>query len=429
MTVSRLPTPTSEPDRTMNPTRFFEAAQPNAARPHAPSSRRGLVLRAALLSAAMLLSGCTTVKGWFQTGDADDNAARNPLELTEFTPSTTVTRMWTAQAGSGEPRLGVTQSPAITGGRVYAAAVEGGVRAFDLQTGDQIWEYRSKRALTGGPGAGDGLVVVGTLDGDLIALDTVTGAEKWTARVNSEVIAAPTIGQGTVIVRSNDGRVTAFDIADGKRRWFWNRDLPSLSIRGNDAPVLGPGYVFVGNDDGTVAALSLIDGRPIWDQAVGQPDGRTELDRMADVDGSPVLDGATLYATSYKKQTLAIDAPSGRPLWAQDHGGPGRIGLAADRIVVSDPTGVVWALDKNGGSALWQQAGLARRNVSGAAVQGDFAVVGDFEGYVHWLRLDNGDFGARVRVARDAIRAAPVVADGVLVVQTASGDLSAWRLQ
>lgn len=390
--------------------------------------RTRVMLRVALLTAVVALSGCSTVKGWFEIGDKATKAATKPAELTDFTPSTTVSRLWTAKAGSSDPLLGVTQGPAIADGRVYAAAIEGGVRAFDLQTGASVWQYKTKMSTSGGPGAGDGMVVVGTLDGDVIALDATTGTEKWTAKVTNEVIAPPTIGQGTVLVRSNDGRVTAFDATSGKRRWFWNHDLPSLTVRGNDAPVLGPGFVFVGNDDGTLVALSLVDGRQLWDQAVGLPDGRTELDRMADVDGSPALDGATLFASSYKKQTVAIDAPSGRALWSQDHGGAGRVGVAGDRVVVADPAGVVWALDKNGGSAMWQQAGLARRTLSGVAVQGDFAVVGDAEGYLHWLRMDNGDLGARVRLGRDPIRAAPAVVDGILVVQTSGGELGAYRL-
>ncbi len=393
------------------------------------TSRAAAVLRIVLLIAMVALSGCSTVKGWFEVGDKGKKAASKPTELTDFTPSVTVSRLWTAKAGSGESRLGLTQAPAIADGRVYAAAVEGGVHAFDLQTGASLWQYKSKQSISGGPGAGEGLVVVGTLDGGVIALDASNGTEKWTAKVNSEIIAAPTIGQSTVVVRSDDGRITAFDAASGERRWFWNHDMPSLTVRGNDAPVLGPGFVFVGNDDGTTVALSLVDGRQLWDQAIGLPDGRTELDRMADVDGSPALDGATLFATSYKKQTVAIDAPSGRPLWSQDHGGAGRVGVASDRVIVADPAGVVWALDKNGGSAMWQQAGLVRRTLSGAAVQGDFAVVGDYDGYLHWLRLDNGDLGARVRVGRDAVRAAPVVVDGVLVVQTIGGNLGAYRLQ
>lgn len=390
--------------------------------------RTSATLRIALLAAVVALSGCTTVKGWF--GDKNDaKAARKPAELVEFTPSATVTRLWSAKAGDGNEKLGLTQGPVVADGRVYAAAIEGGVRAFDLQTGALVWQHKTDLEISGGPGAGEGLVVFGTLDGDVVALDSATGTERWKAKLISEVIAAPAIAQGVVVVRSNDGRVTAFDITDGKRRWFWNRDLPRLTVRGNDAPTFGPGVVFVGNDDGTVASLALTDGRPLWDQAVGQPDGRSELDRMADVDGSPVLDGTTLFASSYKKQTIAIEAPSGRPLWAQDHGGAGRVGLASDRVVVADPAGVVWALDKNGGSAMWQQAGLARRSLSGAAVQGEFAVVGDYDGYLHWLRLDNGDFGARVRAGRDPINAAPVVSDGILLVQTASGDLSAWRVQ
>jgi outer membrane protein assembly factor BamB len=397
--------------------------------PKALSPQSGAVLRVVVLSAVFALSGCSTVKGWFDSADKDGKTKNKPAELTEFTPSTTVSRLWTAKAGSGVPRLGLTQGPVIADGRVYAAAVEGGIRAFDLQTGASAWQYSSKLSISGGPGAGENLVVFGTLDGEVVALDAATGTEKWTAKVTNEIIAAPTIGQSTVLVRSNDGRVTAFDAASGERRWFWNRDLPSLTVRGNDAPALGPGFVFVGNDDGTVAALSLADGRQLWDQAIGLPDGRTELDRMADVDGTPAIDGTTLFATSYKKQTLAIDAPSGRPLWSQEHGGAGRVGVASDRVIVTDPAGVVWALDKNGGSAMWQQAALARRTLSGAVVQGDFAVVGDYDGYLHWLRLDNGDFAARTRVGGDAVRAAPVVVDGVLVVQTAGGDLSAYRLQ
>ena len=393
------------------------------------NSRGSAVLRVALLTAVVALSGCSTVKGWFEVGDKASKAASKPTELTDFTPSTTVSRLWTAKAGSGEPRLGLTQGPFVADGRVFAAAVEGGVRAFDLQTGASVWHYKTDLPISGGPGAGEGLVVVGTLDGDVIALDAATGVEKWTAKLSNEIVAAPAIGQNTVLVRSNDGRITAYDAASGQRRWFWNHDLPSLTVRGNDAPVLGPGFVFVGNDDGTLAALSLADGRPLWDQAIGLPDGRTELDRMADIDGAPALDGTTLFASSYKKQTLAIDAPSGRPLWSQEHGGAGRVGVAADRVVVADPAGVVWALDKNGGSAMWQQPGLTRRTLSGAAVQGEFAVVGDAEGYLHWLRLDNGDFGARMRVGRDPVRAAPVVVDGILVVQTAGGGLSAYRLQ
>lgn len=382
--------------------------------------------RVLILTAAVgLTAGCSTVRGWF---GKDDAKASEPTALADITPSLSVSTLWSEGVGSGGKRMGVRQAPAVEGGRVYAAAIEGGVRALDLQTGQVAWRYASDARLSGGPGVGDGLVVVGGLDGEVIALDAATGAEKWRAKVGNEVIAAPAIGQGRVFVRSNDGRVTAFDAATGERRWFWGRELPSLTVRGNDAPALGPGVIFVGNDDGTVAMLAMDDGRLIWEVPVAQPEGRTELDRMADVDGTPVLEGGTVFATSYKRRTVAIDGPNGRPVWVAENGGAGRPAVAPNQVIVAEANGGVFGLDKQTGAALWQQPGLVRRGVSGAAIAGEHAVVADFEGYVHFLRLDNGAFAARSRAGRDAVLAAPVVADGVVLVQNVDGRLTAFRV-
>lgn len=399
------------------------------------SSNSRIVSRAALvLACVFILGGCTTIKGWF--GGKDDKKAAEPAELTDITPTATVAKMWSVGAGKGEGKIGIRQGPAVADGKVFVAAVTGGVSALDLQTGAVQWNFTPAEVedkpnvrLSGGPGVGSGVVAVGGLDGEVFALDAATGTEKWKGKVGAEVIAAPAIGDGLVIVRSNDGRVTAFDAESGARRWFWQRDLPALTVRGNDAVLLGPGFVFVGNDDGTVAALSASDGRLLWEQAVAQTEGRSELDRMADVDGTPVLDGTTIYATSFKKETMAIDGPTGRPIWQRENGGSGRIGNAPDRVVVADPAGTVWAIDKATGGALWSQPALARRKVTGVAVQGDFAVVGDYDGYVHWLRLSDGAFAARERVGGDEVKAAPVVADGVLLIQNTDGEVTAFRLQ
>lgn len=343
-----------------------------------------------------------------------------------MTPTVTVAKLWSANVGKGEKRLGLQQAPVVDGGRVYAAAVEGGVRAFDLQSGKQAWQYKSDLRLSGGPGAGNGLVVVGTLDGQVIALDAATGAEKWQAKVPNEVIAAPVVGDGVVFVRSNDGRVTALAADTGERRWFWTNELPSLTVRGNAPLVVGPGIVFTAGDDGTVTALSASDGRSMWTQTVGTPEGRSELERMADVDGAPVLEGTTLYATSYKKETVAIEGPSGRPLWTRDNGGVGGLAVTSSAVLVSDPAGTVWALDKYSGSALWSNTTLARRSLTAPTMHGDYAVVGDYDGYLHWLKTDNGEVAARARVGGKAIRGKPVAADGILVVQDVEGGLTAF---
>lgn len=390
--------------------------------------RAGLVL---LLASIVALGGCSTMKGWF-TGK--NGKQLQPAPLVDFTPTAKADRVWAVSVGDGEARLGARQGPAVADGRVYAASTDG-VGAWDLQTGKQAWRFQDKKdkdghrlAIAGSPGVGDGLVVVGGLEGDVLALDAGTGEVKWKAKVGTEVLAAPAVGQGLVLVRSIDGRVTAFDAASGERRWFWEKETPSLTVRGNGSPLMVPGGALVGNDDGTITALSLAGGGQLWEQLVSTGEGRNELDRMADVDGTPVLDGGTIYVTSYKGQTLAIDGPSGRPLWSHDAGGPGSVGVGADRVVVSDPRGTVWALAKADGSALWQQPALARRNLGSAVVQGNYAVVGDVEGYLHWMRLEDGAFAARAHAAGDAIRGQPVVADGLLVVQDTGGGLSAWRI-
>jgi outer membrane protein assembly factor BamB len=394
----------------------------------AAPGRAGLVL---LLAAALAAGGCSTMKGWFTGKNAKLLA---PAELTEFTATAKADRVWSVSAGDGEGRLGSRQGPAVADGRVYASGTDG-IGAWDLQTGKQVWYHEDKKdedghrlGLAGSPGAGDGLVVVGGLEGDLLALDAATGDVKWQAKVGTEVLAAPAVGQGLVLVRSIDGRVTAFDAASGERRWFWEKEAPALTVRGNSSPLLAPGAAFIGNDDGTLSALTISNGAQIWEQLVSTGEGRNELDRMADVDGTPVLDGTTIYVTSYKGQTLSIDGPTGRPLWSHDAGGPGTVGVASDRVVVSDAKGTVWALAKTDGSALWQQPALTRRNLTAAVVQGDYAVVGDIEGYLHWLNLKDGAFAARARAGSDPIRGQPVVADGLLVVETTGGELSAWRI-
>ena len=390
------------------------------------ASHRSLRIAVATALAVTVLSGCTTIKNVFDGRGKDKST--EPTPLVQISPSVSVSKLWSASLGKGEDKLGIGQHPAIVDGRVYAAALEGGVSAFDLRTGQSLWRYASELPLSGGPGAGEGLVAVGSLEGDVIALDAATGAEKWKSKVSNEVIAAPAVAGGLVFVHSNDGRVTALDAATGERRWFYSAEIPALTVRGNGGMTAGPGILFVGNDNGTLTALSMTDGGVIWTTPVAQPDGRSELDRMADVDGPAVLDNTTLYATSYKNHTVAIDGPSGQLMWDRENGGPRGLGLSNSAVVVTDPTGKVWGLDRNSGGSLWQQDGLAYRNTTAPAVQGDYAVVGDLEGVIHWLRLNDGAFAARSSVG-GAVTGQPAVADGILVVQTIEGQLAAFSIQ
>src|SRR5690606_39946921 len=183
----------------------------------------------------------------------------------------------------------------------------------------------------------------------------------------------------------------------------FDRGIPALSVRGNGAPVSDGQLAYLGYDDGTVVALRITDGLVAWTQLVAEPEGRNDLDRMADVDGELALGFSELFATSYAGQTMAISTQNGRPLWNRDIGGYSGLALLGDRVVLSDPAGTVWALDRNTGSALWRQETLARRWLTTPAIQGNYLVVGDLDGYVHWLRSDDG-----VIVGRDRAGKAPI---------------------
>ncbi|PJJ97795.1 outer membrane protein assembly factor BamB [Lysobacteraceae bacterium NML75-0749] len=382
----------------------------------------------AIAVCAVALAGCSTMKGWFSS---KEKKSEKPAELVDFTASVNPQKIWSVNLGKGDAASGARQRPVVDGGRVYAAAAGAGVRALNLDNGQTLWSWsgEKKSRWSGGPGVGDGLVVVGSLDGEVIALDAMNGTERWRSKVNNEVIAAPAIQGGVVMVRSNDGRVTAFDAMSGAERWRWQADMPALTVRGNAGLTLGPGYLFVGNDNGKLVALSVNEGAELWDVTVAQPEGRSELERMNDVDGQPVIDDTLLYVSSFKPRTLAIEAPTGRVLWMQENGGTGGVGLGAYRLAVTDAKDVVWALDRSNGAAMWQQDAFARRKLSAPAVQGDYVVVGDYDGYLHWLRMDDGQLAARSRASRKAITAQPVVDDGMLLVQDSEGTLTAYRLE
>lgn len=389
--------------------------------------RRILLL---IVLATTALAGCTTLKKWFGGKSKKENV-NPPAELVEFSPTVKIRELWSTSLGDGEGRLGLRQKPALADSRVYAADDEGRVYALDAGSGKQLWETETELSLSGGPGTGEGVVVVGGLDGEVIAFDAQSGAEKWKSKITSEVISTPQIASGLVIVRANDGRTFGLDLADGKRKWVYDQPVPTLTVRGNASPIVVDGsFIYLGYDTGSVVALSLADGLRVWEQTVAQPEGRTELDRMNDVDGDLVVADGVIYATSFKGQTVALSAADGRPLWNRDLGSYAGLGLAGERLIAADTAGAVYALDRSGGEAVWKQDKLGWRWLSTPAVQGDYAVVGDLEGYLHWLKLDTGELAARTRVQKSPILATPQVgADGTLYAVTTEGELAAYRIQ
>jgi outer membrane protein assembly factor BamB len=389
--------------------------------------------------------GCSTVKGWI--GGASKSKVNQPTELVKLASPIAVKHLWSTNVGNGEGRRWLRQHPTLDGDRIYAVNDRGELLALDARTGKQLWVANGvavpgraskikfwkretiEAGLSGSPGVGNGLVVVGGRNGEVIAFDAATGAKRWSVKATSEVLSAPYIGASRVVVRSNDGRVFGLDPADGARKWVFDRGLPTLSVRGNASPVGTGGAVFIGYDDGTVVGLREEDGQRLWEQSVAEPEGRSELDRMADVDGEMVIDGDQLYVASYHDKLMALSLSSGQPLWTHDVGSYGGVALAPDRVLLSDKIGNVWAIDRTSGTSLWKQNVLQYRQLTTPVIQGGYAVVGDLEGYLHWLKLDTGDVVGRQRIEKAALRGSPQVSPGgVLYAVSDEGELAAFQL-
>jgi outer membrane protein assembly factor BamB len=389
-----------------------------------------IVLVAALIAA---VSGCTTVKGWLAKAGGSSDNVHDPAELTAVTPSIAVHRVWNRSVGKGERKLGLRDRPVIDGGRVYVEDAYGpGLYALDLNTGRDIWHRDTKLRLTGGPAAGGGVVVAGSVNGDVVAVAADSGAERWRAKLTSEIISTPLITGDAVIVRSGDGKVVALNLADGQRKWAFERPLPNLSLRGNPTPILGGnGLVYLGYEDGMLVALRATDGVKVWEQSVSQAEGRSELDRLSDIDGDVVASPDGIFAASYKGKVGAFNPDNGSPMWTHSLVSYGGLARNGDALYASDASGTVWALDRGSGNALWKQDALGYRWLSSPAVQDGYVVVGDLDGYLHWMKPDTGAIVARDRIGgrKDAIRATPQVsADGVMVAVTTKGRLAAYRI-
>jgi outer membrane protein assembly factor BamB len=383
--------------------------------------RRAAALAAFAVS-VVLLGGCG--------GVSKRENVQPPAELTEFESTLEVQKVWSRSVGGGEARMGLRQRPAYGEGRLYFANVDGDVYALDPQTGRELWKQKFKELrFAGPPGIGEGTLVLPTLDGVVIALNPDSGSERWRASVSSEIIAAPAVGRGLAVVRANDGRLFGFSITDGSRRWVYDRGLPSLTLRGNSPPLIVETAVFAGYDDGMVVALRLDTGTPVWEQVVAVGEGRTDLERMVDVDGDLVFRDGVLHAASYRGQVAAFEAGSARPLWNREMSSYGGLALAPEALIVADDKGNVWSLDPRSGSAMWKQDMLAYRWLTTPAVHAGHAVVGDLEGYLHWISLVDGRLAARARLGKKPLRGTPIVADDLLIATSTKGEIAAFRIR
>jgi outer membrane protein assembly factor BamB len=383
-------------------------------------------LRRPLVALALVsLAACSTIGNTYDRWFGSVPAAK-PAPLVAFKPTAQTRIAW---QGSVSPAERTVFFPALSGSTVYAAGAAGQVVGFDAKTGKPVSRLTVGQRLSGGVAASGSLVLVGTAKGEVLAYEP-DGKQRWKTQLAGEVLAPPAVEGTLVAVRAGDGRIYGLDALTGKQRWVYQRATPALSLRSYSGVVLERGAVFAGFSGGRLVGLNAQTGAVGWDSVVALPRGTTELERVADVMGLPVVDGDRVCAVAYQGRVACFDTQSGTTIWARDMSSVA--GMDADHrgAYITDDKNAVIALDKASGGSLWKQDKLFGRGLSAPLAFGRYVIVGDYEGYVHLLSREDGSFAGRIATDGSAIGAAPLALDGdTVLVQTRNGGVFAIAVQ
>jgi len=380
----------------------------------------GLAGCSALDSAKESIDG---IYDYFSGGE--DNSAP-PTPLVEYHQELEAQVLWKESIGVGADGHTLKLVPAIGGGKVIAADREGVVQGRDARTGSLLWEVETQIPFSAGPSLAAGRIILGSSKAKVVALNSENGEQLWEATVSSEVLAVPVIVRGTVLVRTSAGTVIALDEKTGRRLWSYEHSVPALSIRGTGMPLVVKDHVIVGYDNGKLVALQLSNGKYVWETTIAMPKGRSEIERLVDLDVDPIEIDGIIYIASYNGGISAVSADDGEVLWRNEKISS-YTGLSYDssHLYLSDSIGQVLQIEQSRGAGLWSQKDLNHRKLTAPALYQNYVVVGDFEGYVHWLSTRDGRQLGRIQITDTGIGVKPVVADGIVYVYAKDGTLAA----
>jgi outer membrane protein assembly factor BamB len=356
-----------------------------------------------------------------------DKDPDRPAKLVAFPESLKIQKVWSEKVGGTKVPLRLGLALDVEGDTVYAAGEKGDIAAFKLETGKKEWETRTKLPLGGAVGFGAGKLVVGTTDGDVIALDAQSGQRLWTTNIVAEILAAPAVSPKLALVRGVNGKLHALSMTDGHELWQQQQTVPKLSLRGTASPVIAGDVAVTGFDNGRVVASALSDGGSVWETQLQIPAGKTDIDRLADVDTRAQIIGNDVYLVGFQGKVAMMALDSGQIWWSHDTSSYRGVALDDDTVYVSTADGEVLALKRRTGVEVWRQKALAHRGLSGPTVAGTAIVVADYQGYVHWLDRSSGAVIGRLRVGKVRYTNPPVYADGLLLLLNDRGVIDALR--
>lgn len=375
-----------------------------------------------LILSAFLLTSCGIFSRGAKTG-------LEPVPLQDIEQSVRIKKLWSEDSGDGVGNQYLKLVPALGTDAVYVADYDGKVSAYALDTGKRLWRTKIRENITGATGFGGDSVYVGTLKGGVYAFDASSGEQSWKAEISSEVLAPP-VGDGVVVVaKSTDGKLFGLDATDGEKVWLYQRTVPTLSLRGTSAPVIFQNVVLSGFASGKLTANDLATGRVLWEISVAYPSGRSEIDRLVDVDARPLINNGVLYTAAYQGQVNAISLRTGRKVWTRKVSTFEDMATDGRYLYIVDNDSRVRALDMQTGQPVWTQDALLGRKLTGPAVIGRYIAVIDYEGYVHLLEPSEGNLVGRTKVGGSGALSTPVSDGERLFLLTSKGTLTALSLK
>ena len=388
-----------------------------------PRIIRGFVA-AALLTC---LSACSTVSGWFDFDDEDD--PKQPAELVDFKETVKIKQLWSQGVGNGQGIGFYSIQPVIEGDVIYVAAADGDLEAFDKISGKSLWDVELEVPISGGVGVYEDALLLGSSDGFVLKVDANSGEVLWTSPLSGEVMSVPQSNGQLVLVHTLDGKLQGLDFDNGELVWTYDSNVPVLTLRGSCTPLLNGDDAYIGFANGRVLAFDIATGGIVWEVRVAIPQGRSEIERVVDIDGSMTLVGNELFAASYQGRLAAIDVSEGRKLWQHNVSSFSGVSQGFGNVYVADADGTVYAYQRSGQGERWQQPALAYRGLSRPTPVSSYVAVGDAEGYVHFLSQVDGEFAGRVKADGDGVRADMLAEDNRLYVYGNSGDLIAYEVK
>ncbi|MBU2887301.1 outer membrane protein assembly factor BamB [Gilvimarinus agarilyticus] len=351
---------------------------------------------------AFVLTGCSVFS---------DKDGTEPMELVEFDPSITVEQLWRTDVGAGQGKGFTALTPAFFEQLVYTVDHKGQLTALNRLTGKVIWQRDLDEPIAGGVGLGENQLLLGSDAGQLLALSRETGETLWRTQLTGEVTSVPAGNGDVVAVQTLDGRLNVLSADTGEIMWFYDNPPPKLTLRGRPTPILTDSALYAGFANGRLMAFNPENGLILWEQRVGLPKGRSDLEKMVDIHATPVLQDGILYTAGFQSRAMAITRAAGRPLWSVDLSTHQPVWVDDGELFVTTEDSALKAYNAGTGELLWKNEQMLRRHLIGPVVLNDYVAVADEDGYIHFMSRDDGHFAYRLRLDRSGTRA-PMWSDG-----------------